>query len=186
MPKKKAPIEVLYGPVGSFFSQKKRVSVGNIKHSGDKKDISLVKSDPSYDVYSDMNSVSGDSKDDDIFLGAGDGSFFGLVTNTPKTKKATSNLVCGSPLGSINYEIDKDNVPLPSSLKISLEKKWVDSKIVKSQIEVSVRKFFALDINLSAIEKKSVMAKTQYIRKIFSSVNGFGGATTPLKFEEII
>ncbi|KAG9288229.1 hypothetical protein G9A89_021260 [Geosiphon pyriformis] len=30
------------------------------------------------------------------------------------------------------------------------------------------------------------MAKTQLIRKIFSSVNGFGGATTPSKFEGIV
>ncbi|KAG9293990.1 hypothetical protein G9A89_019328 [Geosiphon pyriformis] len=162
MPKKKVPVEVLHGPIGGFFSQKKRVSVGNIKHSKDEKDIFLAKSDPSYGVYLDMDSVSGNSKDDNIPLDAGDGSFFDLVINTPKARKATSNLVCGSPLGSIDYKIDEDNV------------------------EVSVRKFFVLDINLSAVKGKSVTAKTQYIRKIFSSVNGFGGTITLLKFEGII
>ncbi|KAG9293876.1 hypothetical protein G9A89_019214 [Geosiphon pyriformis] len=165
MSKKKVLIGVLHGPVGNFFFQKKRVSVGNVKHFEDEKDISLVKPDPNHDVYSDMDSVSGNSEDDDIFLGAGDGSFFDSVMNTPKARKATSNLVCGSPLGLIDYGMDEDDVPLPSFLKISLEKKWVDPKIVKSQIEVSVKKFFALDINF---------------------INGFGGATTSSKFKEII
>ncbi|KAG9292862.1 hypothetical protein G9A89_016224 [Geosiphon pyriformis] len=186
MSKKKAPIGVLYGPVKSSFSQKKRVSVGNIKHSGDKKDIFLVKSDPSYGVYLDMDSVSDNSRDNNISLCAGNGSFFGSAMNTPKAKKATSNLVCGSSLGSIDYRMDKNDVPLPFSLKISFEKKWVNPKIVKSQIEVSVRKSFILDINLSTVEEKSAMAKTQYIRKIFSSVNGFGRTTTLSKFEGII
>ncbi|KAG9300022.1 hypothetical protein G9A89_009750 [Geosiphon pyriformis] len=155
MSKKKAPIEVFYGPVGSFFSQKKRISVGNVKHSGDKKDISLVKPNPSHGVYSDMDSIFGNSGDDNISFGAGNGSFFGSVTNTLKARKATSNLVCGSFFGSIDYGMDEN-----------------DS--------------FALNINFSAIEEKSVTAKTQYIRKIFLSVNGFGGATTSSKFEGII
>ncbi|KAG9288547.1 hypothetical protein G9A89_006043 [Geosiphon pyriformis] len=53
-------------------------------------------------------------------------------------------------------------------------------------VEVFVRKLFALDINLLAIEGKFATAKTQFIRKIFSTVNGFGGATIFSKFEEII
>ncbi|KAG9300373.1 hypothetical protein G9A89_009997 [Geosiphon pyriformis] len=186
MSKKKAPIGVFYDPIGDSFSQKKRVSVSNIKHSGDEKNISLVKSDSNHDVYSDMDSVSSDSGDDNISLDVGNGFFLGLTTNTPKTKKITTNLVCGFPLGSIDYGMDEDDVLLPSSFKISLEKKWVDSKIVKSQVEVSVRKFFVLDINLSAVKRKSVMAKTQFIKKNFSLVNGFGEATTLSKFEEII
>ncbi|KAG9293686.1 hypothetical protein G9A89_019023 [Geosiphon pyriformis] len=76
--------------------------------------------------------------------------------------------------------------PLSPFLKISLEKKCVDLKIVKIQVEVSVKKSFVLDINLSAMEGKSAMAKTQFIRKIFSLVNSFGRATTPSKFERII
>ncbi|KAG9294018.1 hypothetical protein G9A89_019356 [Geosiphon pyriformis] len=53
--------------------------------------------------------------------------------------------------------MDKDDGLFSPSLKISLEKKWVDPKIVKSQVEVSVRKSFALDINLSAVEEKLIM-----------------------------
>ncbi|KAG9295383.1 hypothetical protein G9A89_013412 [Geosiphon pyriformis] len=120
MSKKKASIE------------KKKVSVGNVKHSRDEKNISLVKSDPSYGMYSDMNSVSGNSEDDNIFLGVDNSSFFGSATNTSKAKRVITNLVCGFFLGSINYGMDEDDVPLLPSFKISLEKKWVDLKIVKS------------------------------------------------------
>ncbi|KAG9294561.1 hypothetical protein G9A89_008672 [Geosiphon pyriformis] len=105
MPKKKAPIGVLYSPVGN------------------EKNIFLAKPDPSHGVYSDMDSVSGDSQDDNISLDAGDGFFFGLITNTLKAKKAISNLVCGSSFGLIDYRMDEDDMHLPPSLKISLEKK---------------------------------------------------------------
>ncbi|KAG9284978.1 hypothetical protein G9A89_009788 [Geosiphon pyriformis] len=82
--------------------------------------------------------------------------------------------------------MDDNEVVLSSQLPISLKKKWIDLKIVKTSVEVSIRKSFALDINLSAVEGKSATAKTQLIRKIFSTVNGFEGVTTSSKFEEII
>ncbi|KAG9287176.1 hypothetical protein G9A89_003024 [Geosiphon pyriformis] len=61
-----------------------------------------------------------------------------------------------------------------------------DPKIMKTSIEVAVRKLFALDINLLVVKNKSVIVKTQLVRKIFSFVNGFGGATILSKFEGII
>ncbi|KAG9299221.1 hypothetical protein G9A89_013869 [Geosiphon pyriformis] len=107
--------------------------------------------------------------------------------NTPQAKHFNNGVTVGSPLGSINYDMDDEaEVSFPPRLSFSLEKVWVDPKIVKSQVEVAVKKSFALDINLSAVEGKSAMAKTQVIRKLFSTINGFGGATTPSKFEGII
>ncbi|KAG9302317.1 hypothetical protein G9A89_008809 [Geosiphon pyriformis] len=82
--------------------------------------------------------------------------------------------------------MNDNEVVLSSRLPISLEKKWIDPKIIKTPVEVSVKKLFALDINLSAVEGKLATAKTQLIRKIFSTVNGFGEATTLSKFEGII
>ncbi|KAG9288302.1 hypothetical protein G9A89_021333 [Geosiphon pyriformis] len=105
MSKKKASIGVLHSLIGGSFFQKKKVSVGNVKHSEDEKNIFLVKPGPSYDVYSDMDSV------------------FGNMTNTPKAKKLATNLVCGFLLGSIDYNMNEDNGPLPPSLNISLKKK---------------------------------------------------------------
>ncbi|KAG9304025.1 hypothetical protein G9A89_005935 [Geosiphon pyriformis] len=165
---------------------KGRVSVGNVKYSRDKKDISLVKLNPGNSVYLDINSVSGNSKNDNFFFGVGNNSLFDSAANIPKAKKIITDLICGSPFGLIDYGMDKDNGPLFPSLKIFLDKKWVDPKIVKSQVEVFIRKFFVLDINFSAIEGKSVTAKTQFIRKFFSLVNGFGGTTTLSKFKRII
>ncbi|KAG9291418.1 hypothetical protein G9A89_021836 [Geosiphon pyriformis] len=107
--------------------------------------------------------------------------------NTPNAKHFNTGVAVSSPFSSINYDMDnEEEVFLPLCLFFSLEKIWVDPKIVKSQVEVAVKKLFALDINLSAVEGKSATAKTQAIRKLFSMINGFRGATTPSKFEGII
>ncbi|KAG9306906.1 hypothetical protein G9A89_000774 [Geosiphon pyriformis] len=149
--KKKMPKSTFYGPAGGFFSQKKKVVFSNIKHSNDERNIFLSKSGPSDNIYSNIESLSGD--DEDV-------SMSGAIVNT--------SAVFGSPFSSLNFYINDDEV------------------IIKTLVEVSVKKLFALDINLSAVKKKSAMAKTQLIRKIFSLVNGFGETTTSSKFEGII
>ncbi|KAG9297361.1 hypothetical protein G9A89_009445 [Geosiphon pyriformis] len=123
MSKKKALKDIFYGLIGGTFSQKKKVSIGNVKHFGDEKDISLVKLGPSSGVYSDMNSVFGDSSNDDVFLGIDNNSLFNSAVNTLKAKKVNTDLVCGSLLGLIDYGIDEDNRLLPPPLKISLNRK---------------------------------------------------------------
>ncbi|KAG9307598.1 hypothetical protein G9A89_023163 [Geosiphon pyriformis] len=123
-PKKKAPKSAFQGPTGGFFSQKKKIVLGNVKHFGDEKDISLSKAGSSGSVYSDVESLSGE--DENVSMsGTNDGFLLGSAATTPKA-------------------------------------------------------------NLSAVEDDLAMAKTQLIRKIFSTINGFGGATTPSKFEGII
>ncbi|KAG9298038.1 hypothetical protein G9A89_018866 [Geosiphon pyriformis] len=107
--------------------------------------------------------------------------------NTPNAKHFNTGTAISSLLGSINYDMnDKEEVFLPLCLSFSLEKVWVDPKIVKTQVEVAVKKSFALNINLLAVEEKSATAKTQVVRILFSRINGFGRTTTPSKFEEII
>ncbi|KAG9305810.1 hypothetical protein G9A89_001099 [Geosiphon pyriformis] len=107
-----------------------------------------------------MNSMSGNSGDEDVFFGPGNNFLFGLAANTPKTKRVNTGIVYDSPLGLIDYGIDKDDGPLSSPLKISLDK--------------------------NAVKGKSATAKTQFIKKNFSSVNGFGEVIIPSKFEKII
>ncbi|KAG9289282.1 hypothetical protein G9A89_007527 [Geosiphon pyriformis] len=109
-----------------------------------------------------MESLSGEDENVSMFS-VNDESLLGLAATTPKAN---------SSLGSPNFHMDNNKVLLPSHLSISLEKKWIDPKIIKTPVEVSIRKSFALNINLSAVEGKSATAKTQVI--------------TPLKFEEII
>ncbi|KAG9299249.1 hypothetical protein G9A89_013897 [Geosiphon pyriformis] len=82
--------------------------------------------------------------------------------NMLQAKCFNNGATVGSPLSSINYDMnDEKEVSLPSHLSFSLEKVWVDPKIVKSQVEVAMKKLFTLDINLSAVEGKSATAKTQ-------------------------
>ncbi|KAG9296144.1 hypothetical protein G9A89_014736 [Geosiphon pyriformis] len=106
-----------------------------------------------------MNNVSSNNRDNNVLFGVDNSFFFGLAVNTPKVKRINTGLICDFLLSLIDYGIDKD---------------------------VSINKFFVLDINLSAIKEKSVMAKTQAVKKLFSLINGFGRVTTPLKFKEII
>ncbi|KAG9306300.1 hypothetical protein G9A89_018183 [Geosiphon pyriformis] len=88
--------------------------------------------------------------------------------NTPQAKHFNNSAIIGSPFGSINYDMEEKE------------------EVFLLLLEVTVKKSFTLDINLSAVEKKSATAKTQVIRKLFSGINGFGGATTSSKFEGII
>ncbi|KAG9301746.1 hypothetical protein G9A89_003292 [Geosiphon pyriformis] len=107
--------------------------------------------------------------------------------NTPQAKHFNNSAIVGSLLSSINFDIEeKEEVSLPPCKSFSLDKAWIDPKIIKTQVKMAVKKSFALDINLSAVEEKLAIAKTHAIRKLFSRINGFGGATTPSKFEGII
>ncbi|KAG9295401.1 hypothetical protein G9A89_013430 [Geosiphon pyriformis] len=185
MSKKKALKGAFHGPAGGSFVQKKKVVLGNVKHSSDERNISLSKSGPGNSVYSNVDSLSGD--DEDVGMtGVYGGSLLGSATTTPKAKCVDTGMMFGSLLGSPDFTMNDEEIVLLLRVSISLKKKWIDPKIVKIQVEVSVKKSFALDINLSAVEGKLAMAKTQVIRKLFLKINGFGEATTPSKFEGII
>ncbi|KAG9305775.1 hypothetical protein G9A89_001063 [Geosiphon pyriformis] len=116
--------------------------------------------------------------------------FNGMDTNeeaSENEERFNNGATVSFPLGSINYDMkEKDEVSLPPCKFFFLDKVWVDPKIIKTQVEVTVKKSFTLDINFSAVEEKLATAKTQVIKKLFSEINGFGEATTPSKFEGII
>ncbi|KAG9298052.1 hypothetical protein G9A89_008411 [Geosiphon pyriformis] len=159
MSKKKTPKGALH---------EKKISVSNIKHSGDKKKISLTKFNINENIYSDINSEFSNNKLDGTELSSGGASFLSLAVTTPKAKKVIIDLVSGFLIGTIDFGMNENIIHLPLPLNISLEKRWIDSKVVKTQVEVPIKKSFALDINLSAVKEKSVTAKTQFIRKFFS------------------
>ncbi|KAG9285324.1 hypothetical protein G9A89_010799 [Geosiphon pyriformis] len=186
MSKKRASKSVFHGPAGGSFLQKKKVVLGNVKHLGDEKNISLDKFELGNSVFSDVDSVFGNEESAKI-TGINVGSLLDLAANISKAKHINTDAIFGLPLESPNFVMDNDeDVSLSPYLLIFLKKKWIDLKIIKTQVEVSAKKSFALNINFSAVEGKSATAKTQLIRKIFLLVNGFGGATTPSKFEGII
>ncbi|KAG9297233.1 hypothetical protein G9A89_015484 [Geosiphon pyriformis] len=132
-------------------------------------------------VVRQFNSIDTDGE-----ASKGEGVFDSKM-NTPQAKHFNNGAIVGSSLSSINFDIEeKEEVFLLPRKTFSLDKVWIDSKIIKTQVEVAVKKSFALDVNLSAVEGKSATAKTHAIRKLFSKINGFGEATTPSKFEGII
>ncbi|KAG9307275.1 hypothetical protein G9A89_017103 [Geosiphon pyriformis] len=132
-------------PKGTFHGS--AVVLGNIKHSGNKRDISLSKFESGNSVYSNVESLSGE--DENVSMsGANGGSLLGSAATTPKTKQVNTGAGFGSPLGFSNFHIDDDEVVLPFHLPIFLEKKWIDPKIIKTSVEVSVKRSFALDIKL--------------------------------------
>ncbi|KAG9302781.1 hypothetical protein G9A89_009558 [Geosiphon pyriformis] len=171
--KKKAPKGAFHDSVDGSFLQKKKVVLGNIKYSGDKKNISLNKFELGDNVFSNVDSLSNNEKGTNI-TGINVRSLLNLAANTSKVKCVNTSAVFGFPLGSPNFDMD-DNIEVSflSRLLIFLDKKWVDFKIIKTQVKVSVRKSFALDINLSAVKKKLMTAKTQLIKNFFLTINGY-------------
>ncbi|KAG9285890.1 hypothetical protein G9A89_013315 [Geosiphon pyriformis] len=99
----------------------------------------------------------------------------------PKSLRVKTKKVLEKPLGVIDYgTVNADNDMLDGSFLLS------PPLPIKLSIQVSVRKSFALDINLMAVAGKSSQKKLNFVKKKFSGVNGFGGVSTPSKFGEII
>ncbi|KAG9296126.1 hypothetical protein G9A89_011979 [Geosiphon pyriformis] len=99
---------------------------------------------------------------------------------TPKEPGTITKTALGKPLKKINFsnlDVD-DNVLLDAFLKLPSS--------LKNLVLVSVRKSFALDIGLDKVVEKSFQEKLMVVRRLFSRVNGFGRASVPSKFSEII
>ncbi|KAG9297896.1 hypothetical protein G9A89_000094, partial [Geosiphon pyriformis] len=84
------------------------------------------------------------------------------------------------PLSKINFSLSNidDDILLDALLKLPPP--------FKNLVNISVRKFFALDIGLNNVIKKSSQEKLAVVRKLFSKINGFGRAFTSSKFAGII
>ncbi|KAG9291040.1 hypothetical protein G9A89_012912 [Geosiphon pyriformis] len=85
----------------------------------------------------------------------------------------------GKPLGKIDF---LDN----SGDNILLDRPVVFPLPLKNLVDVSIRKFFTLDISLNNVVRKSAQEKLMVVRKLFSKINGFGETFTPSKFAGII
>ncbi|KAG9296701.1 hypothetical protein G9A89_001333 [Geosiphon pyriformis] len=95
---------------------------------------------------------------------------------TPKSSgiKIKTKKVLGKPLGKINFEDGFDNGDFLNESAL-----FLPSLLLKPSVHVFVRKSFALNIDL-------VAKKLNFIKKIFSDVNGFEGASIFSKFGGII
>ncbi|KAG9307336.1 hypothetical protein G9A89_017164 [Geosiphon pyriformis] len=83
--KKKTLKGTFHGSAGGSFFQKKKVVFSNVKHSGNKKNISLSKSGSDDSVYSNVESLSGE--DEDISMSkTNSGSLLGSAATILKAK----------------------------------------------------------------------------------------------------
>ncbi|KAG9301946.1 hypothetical protein G9A89_020990 [Geosiphon pyriformis] len=99
----------------------------------------------------------------------------------PKSLRVKTKKVLGKPLGVIDYgTVNVDNDVLDGSFLLP------PPLPIKLSIQVPVCKSFALDIDLVAVAGKSSQEKLNFVRKIFSGVNGFGGVSASSKFGGII
>ncbi|KAG9301481.1 hypothetical protein G9A89_005631 [Geosiphon pyriformis] len=114
--------------------------------------------------------------------------------NTTESESIDIEKKCLVEKTSVNYGesgtfMEGDPDQTPKSLHVKTKKVLkkpldvIDYNIINA---VSVHKFFALDINLVVITGKSFQEKLSFVRKLFSGVNGFGGAFTSSKFGGII
>ncbi|KAG9306560.1 hypothetical protein G9A89_004757 [Geosiphon pyriformis] len=99
----------------------------------------------------------------------------------PKSLHVKTKNVLGKPLGVIDYgTVNINDDVLNGSFLLS------PLLPIKPSVQVPVRKSFALDIDLVAVAEKSSQENLNFVRKIFSGVNGFGGVSAPSKFGGII
>ncbi|KAG9287536.1 hypothetical protein G9A89_019597 [Geosiphon pyriformis] len=98
----------------------------------------------------------------------------------PKGPRLVTKQALSKPLGKINFlgNDDDDNIFLNESVVLPPP--------LKKLVDVPTRKFFALNIDLVNISGKSAQDKLAVVRKLFSKINGFGGAFTLSKFSGII
>ncbi|KAG9302898.1 hypothetical protein G9A89_022314 [Geosiphon pyriformis] len=147
--KKKALKGAFYGPTGGSFSQKKKVVFGNIKHSGDERDIFLSKSGSSGSIYSDVESLSG--KDEDVSMsGMNGGSLL------EKSMEMTASLAREK---GININSDLKKQEMRSDQAVVIKEILID--MPKNIIVTAVTKFGeikSIKIQLIGMWQKAVLA----------------------------
>ncbi|KAG9291445.1 hypothetical protein G9A89_021864 [Geosiphon pyriformis] len=112
----------------------------------------------------------------------GEGDVFERKNNnqTPKGPRLVTKQALGKPLSRINF-LGNDNDD-----DILLDEPVVLLFPLKKLVDVFARKSFALDVDLVNISGKSAQDKLAVVRKLFSKINGFGGASILSKFSGII
>ncbi|KAG9302889.1 hypothetical protein G9A89_022305 [Geosiphon pyriformis] len=103
----------------------------------------------------------------------------GDLKQMPKSSKILIKRALKKPLGKINFlGNNSNNILLNTPLTLP--------PFLKTLVDILVRKLFALDIGLNKMYRKSFQKKLSVVKKLFSGINGFGGASTPSKFSGII
>ncbi|KAG9292120.1 hypothetical protein G9A89_005264 [Geosiphon pyriformis] len=111
------------------------------------------------------------------------------MNNATPRKMRTCTYVLNSKPPPLSFNVlsdGEDTLPLPSPKFCGSNRlPPVGSRALENQ-SFNLSKSFALDIKLSVILGKTNGDKLICVKKIFYHVDGFGGASTPLKFSGII
>ncbi|KAG9303520.1 hypothetical protein G9A89_018416 [Geosiphon pyriformis] len=189
---KKLARDVTTSSVNSSLRQKSKVSLGKVKHLGDKADLSfkLPISKPNWYKNIDISSEKKLGRELGKNLGYSAGSksdkLLDSHTNTPKTKHFNSGMIKVPSLGPCDFgsTVDDVNIDLSSSVLLESPSRSVTS--VKERFCFKPTKSFALNIGLSAIPGNTLHDKLKSVKKLFYKVNSFGGVSTPSKFPGIV
>ncbi|KAG9296571.1 hypothetical protein G9A89_015163 [Geosiphon pyriformis] len=109
---------------------------------------------------------------------------FDTVSESVVSKKREKEFETNNTIKSDNVNMEKKF--LVKETNINYDKKDVLEEKNMNQIPKKSKLSFALDISLDNIVEKLVQEKLVVIKKLFSKVNGFGGAFTSSKFAGII
>ncbi|KAG9289872.1 hypothetical protein G9A89_015452 [Geosiphon pyriformis] len=105
----------------------------------------------------------------------------GDPNQTPKNSKIKTKKALDKSLRIINYVTGSENNDVLNEFAL-----LPPLLLIKSSVQISVCKSFALDIDFVSITVNSSWEKLGFIRKIFSGVNSFERVSTPSKFGRII
>ncbi|KAG9289993.1 hypothetical protein G9A89_010299 [Geosiphon pyriformis] len=101
------------------------------------------------------------------------------LEQTSKNSKILTKRALEKPLEKINFlDNNSDNILLNDSV--------VFPPPLKNLVNVFVRRFFALNISLDNVVRKSAQEKLVIVKKLFSKINGFEETFILSKFAEII
>ncbi|KAG9289456.1 hypothetical protein G9A89_008017 [Geosiphon pyriformis] len=99
---------------------------------------------------------------------------------TPTNSKVNTKRALDKPLGKINFLSSNVDDDVFSDALLELPPPF------KNLVNISVHKFFTLDIGLDKVVGKFFQEKLQVVKRLFSKINGFGGVSTLSKFAGII
>ncbi|KAG9305908.1 hypothetical protein G9A89_016561 [Geosiphon pyriformis] len=170
------------------LSRKKRKSVTLEEGIGGKKMPTKVPSGHSWD-FETGNTTKSESIDiekeclvEETSFDYGESKIFADEDHNqmPKGPSVKTKKALGKSLGKKNFSDCDNNDDVLSDIFLEL------SSSLKNLVTVFVRKSFALNIGLNKVIRKFSQEKLMMVKKLFSKVNGFGEASTPSKFLEII
>ncbi|KAG9301469.1 hypothetical protein G9A89_006566 [Geosiphon pyriformis] len=189
---KKLAKDVTTNSVSGSLRQKTKVLLRKVKHSGNKADLSFKIPASNSSQYENMD-ISSDKKlghkiGKNLGYGAGSKSdeLLDSCTNIPRTKHFNSGIMKAPFLGFCDFGSTIDNIDMDLPPPVPLESSLHLVASVKEKLCFNSTKFFALNIGLLTIPESTLCNKLKSVRKLFYKIDGFGGASTSLKFPDIV